>query len=53
MSETYSKDKGLKLGINGQYSGKIGGLVFQKNGRVRINSQLLTKRRKKNVRNNS
>lgn len=29
------------------YSGKIGGLVFQKNGRVRINSQLLVKRRKR------
>lgn len=45
---TESKDnKGLKEGITGVYSGKIGGLVFQKNGVVRINSRLLTKKRRK------
>ena len=52
MSKIYLNEKGLKHGVTGQYSGKIGGLVFQKNGRVRINSQLLTKRKKKNVRSN-
>lgn len=47
MSTNYEKDKGLLIGITGVYSGKIGGLVFQKNGRVRINQSLLIKRKRK------
>lgn len=46
MSEALNKKEGLKTGITGQYSGKIGGLVFQKNGRVRINSRKLVKRKR-------
>lgn len=38
MSIISNKSKGLQKGINGVYSGSIGCIVFQKNGRVRINS---------------
>lgn len=33
------------------YSGKIGGIVFQKNGRLRINSLSLIKRKSKKKQN--
>jgi hypothetical protein len=47
MSTNYKNKKGLTTGILYVYSGKLAGLVFQKNGHIRINKQLLIKRRKK------
>lgn len=46
MCPSSKNKKGLTTGILNYYSGKIAGLVFQRNGRVRINKQLLIKRRK-------
>lgn len=46
MSTTYEKNKGLKEGILGNYSGKINGLVFQKNGRIRKTRYVKRKKRK-------
>lgn len=52
MSKIYEKNKGLFHGIFGDYSGKIDGLVIQKNGRIRVNNQCLIKRKKNHARSN-
>lgn len=45
MSQESRKAEGLLRGIVAPYSGKIGSMVFQKNGRVRIDYQTLVKRK--------